>query len=87
MIAAPQPAGYASIAAFLAHYRALESSPELDADERRILAAMRAQLDSLESDERAALQSPAADSTAGRRRDRALRKLRRELLARGTLSG
>ncbi|HVA78069.1 MAG TPA: hypothetical protein VNF27_09245 [Candidatus Binataceae bacterium] len=87
MSAAPHPIGYASIAAFLAHYRALEASRELADGERRTLAEMRAMLDSLETDERAALESAAADSSAERRRDRVLRKLRRELLERGVISG
>lgn len=87
MSAAPQPPAYASLAAFVAHYHALRSSPNLTNGERQILAEMRALLDSLPSEDRTALDSNAADSAAERRRERALRKLRRELLERRIISG
>jgi len=87
MSAAPQPIAYASLAAFVAHYSALRSSPALSDAERRILAEIRALLDSLPSEERAALESDPADSAAARHRDRALRRLHRELFGRGMISG
>ncbi|MGH7778458.1 MAG: hypothetical protein ACREQR_01340 [Candidatus Binataceae bacterium] len=87
MSAAPPPISYASIAAFLAHYRSLNSSRELSGAERRILTEMRAPLDWLESGERAALESDADDSAARRHRERAMRKLSRELISRGIISG
>ncbi|MGC1677508.1 MAG: hypothetical protein WA740_08240 [Candidatus Binataceae bacterium] len=87
MSAAPKSIAYASLAAFVAHYRALRSSPTLTDGERGILAEMRALLDSLSSEDRAALESDVADSAAERRRERALRKLHHELLERGKISG
>lgn len=87
MSAAPKSIAYASLAGFVAHYRALRSSPTLADGEQRVFAEMRALLDSLSSEDRAALESDAANSTAERRRDRALRKLHRELLERGIISG
>ena len=87
MSAARQSLTYASLAAFVAHYRALQSSRTLGDGERRILAEMRTLLDLLPSEDRAALDSDAADSAAERRRERALRKLHRELLERGIISG
>jgi hypothetical protein len=87
MSAAPQPLAYASLAAFVAHYRALQSSPALADGERRTLAEMRVLLDSLPSEDRAALDSDAVGSVAERRRERALRKLHRQLVERGIISG
>jgi hypothetical protein len=78
---------YGSLAAFVAHYRALRSSPTLGDSDQKILAEMRSLLDSLPSEDRAALESDAVDSAAERRRERALRKLHRELLERGIISG
>ncbi|MHB8381946.1 MAG: hypothetical protein ACYDC3_06345 [Candidatus Binataceae bacterium] len=86
MSAAPRPLAYASITAFMAYYRALRSAPVLSGIEQRVLAQMTALLDSLPSEDRAALDSDAADSAAERRRERALRKLGRELLGRGIIS-
>ena len=86
MSAAQRQIAYASIAAMLAHYRALESARELSADERETLAALRALLDSLQPGDRAALESDATDSAAERHRDRAQRALAREAIARGFVS-
>ena len=79
---------YSSLAAFTAHYRALRSSKEFTEDERARLAEMNQALDTLGADLRAVLDSEAAgDRAALRRRERAERKLRRELMARGMLTG
>ena len=79
---------YSSLAAFVAHYCALRSSKEFTEDERARLAGMNEALDTLGADLRAVLDSqPAGDRAALRRRERAERKLRRELIARGMLSG
>lgn len=78
---------YGSLAAFVAHYRALRSSPMLGDVDGKILAEMRLLLDSLSSEDRAALESNAGDSAVERHRERALRKLHRELLERGIISG
>ena len=79
---------YSSLAAFAAHYRALRSSKEFTEDERARLAEMNQALDSLGADLRAVLDSqPAGDRAALRRRERAERMLRRELMARGILTG
>ncbi|MFZ0889068.1 MAG: hypothetical protein WA005_11490 [Candidatus Binataceae bacterium] len=79
---------YSSLAAFAAHYRALRSSKEFTEDERARLAEMNEALDTLGADIRAVLDSEAAgDGAAMRRRERAERKLRRELIARGMLTG
>jgi hypothetical protein len=87
MSAAPQLIAYASLAAFVAHYRALRSSPALSDGERKTLTEMRALLDSLPSEDRTALDSDAADSAAERRRERGLRTLHRALFKRGMISG
>lgn len=87
MSGAPQPIAYTSLVAFVAHYRALRSLSALSDGERRLLTQMCALLDSLPSEDRAALESDPADSAAERRRDRALRQLHRKLFDRGTISG
>jgi hypothetical protein len=89
MTAAPQremPA-YASLAAFLAHYRALASASRRSPEEERILAALERELEVLPAEERAALDSASDAPAAGRRRERAELHLRRELLARGAIAG
>lgn len=79
---------YSSLAAFAAHYRALKSNMECTEDERARLAEINKVLDALAPDLRDVLDcEPAADSAALRRRERAERILRRELIARGVLSG
>jgi hypothetical protein len=78
---------YSSLAAFLAHYRALKSSAGYSEDKNRLLAAMETAIGALSPEERAALESGAADGTARRHRERAELKLSRELAARGMLAG
>jgi hypothetical protein len=80
-------APYSSLAAFLAHYRALVSASSRTSDEDRLLAELSAAIATLSPEQRAALNS--SDSTAGARRsrERAELHLRRELVARGIVSG
>jgi hypothetical protein len=78
---------YASLAAFLAHYRALAAARSRTADEDRMLAAMRKYLGTLAPEERAALDSHADTPAARRHRERACLHLRRELIARGAIAG
>ncbi len=78
------PPRYSSLAAFLAHYRMLARADKLTADEKARLAEMTVLLEVLEPAQREALQSQAGGEV-GRHRERALRRLRRELTARGTL--
>jgi len=79
---------YSSLAAFLAHYRALESSHNLSPNERSLLAEMENLIDSTGPEARALLDSDRANDAAGaRRRERTERALRRALLERGALTG
>jgi hypothetical protein len=78
---------YSSFAAFRAHYRALKSARALADGERAQLAEIKVLLDAIGGEVRAALEAGAATGADARRRERAARKLRRELLARGILSG
>lgn len=78
---------YASLAAFLAHYRALAAAPARSADEERTLDAMRRLLDAIPAEDRAALDSAGDTPAARRHRERAELHLRRELIARGALAG
>jgi hypothetical protein len=78
---------YASLAAFLAHYRALAAARSRSEQEDRVLAAMRKHLDTIPADERSALDSEADTPAARRHRERAETRLRRELIARGALAG
>jgi hypothetical protein len=82
-----QFAAYASLAAFLAHFRALAAASSRSAEEDRMLAAMRKYVDAIAPDERAALDSDAGTPAARRRRERAELHLRRELIARGAIAG
>ncbi len=85
MSAAPHRIAYTSIAAMLAHRRALEASRDLKTDERAALSAIRAILDSLDSADRAAVESDAVDPAAERHRQRALRALARAAKMRGAI--
>jgi hypothetical protein len=78
---------YASLAAFLAHYRALAGASSRSTAEDRMLAAMRKYLDAIAPDERAALDSDPGTPAARRHRERAELHLRRELIARGAIAG
>ncbi len=78
---------YSSLAAFLAHYRALKCASSPDANDTEHLARLSALVDILSPDERAALESDAVDSVTRRHRQRAELKLRRELIARAIVAG
>jgi hypothetical protein len=80
---------YSSLAAFLAHYETLRklSPAAIGAEDRNLLAAFEQLLALLRPAERAALIADSGDSAAARHRERALLRLRRELLARGAIDG
>ena len=82
---------YSSLAAFVAHYRALKSARDPAAEDRLLLAEIEKLIASIGPDVRAALDSDAAGGelagARARHRERAERRLRRELLARGVLTG
>jgi hypothetical protein len=77
---------YSSLAAFLAHYRALESAASRTSDEDQIFSEMSAAIGTLTPEDRAALDSSAAAGSARRDRERAELHLKRELIARAILS-
>jgi hypothetical protein len=78
---------YSSLAAFLAHYRALKSDAALSADDEKLFAEMSAVIATLAPEARAALDSTEDSASPRRHRDRAELQLRRELGARGILAG
>jgi hypothetical protein len=90
---------YSSMAAFVAHYRALSEAarangtPPLSADERQTLAAMQPLVETLTAEERALVladpgcKDPRHISAEARRRERTELKLRRLLLAQRVLRG
>lgn len=78
---------YSSLAAFLAHLRALESSTARSAAEERQLAEMRSALDALRPALRASLDADSSEPAARRHRERAELALARELRARGWMHG
>jgi hypothetical protein len=78
---------YGSLAAFMAHYRALCAAHSRTADEDRSLSAMRKFIGALPPDGHAALETDDASPAARRHRERAEMRLRRELIARGALAG
>jgi hypothetical protein len=83
---------YASLAAFVAHWRALKHAPanSLSPDERARAEEMDSIVTSLRPEERSALTMPAGEQIAGalrRHRERAELNLARELRARGLLAG
>jgi hypothetical protein len=78
---------YSSLAAFLAHYRALASASPRTSDEDRIFVQMTAAIAILSPEQRAALDSSDSTASARRSRERAELHLRRELVARGIVSG
>jgi hypothetical protein len=77
---------YSSLAAFLAHYRALKSDATRSANDEQLFAEMSAAIATLAAELRAALDS--TDDTGGARRHRARAELqlRRELAARGIVA-
>jgi hypothetical protein len=78
---------YSSLAAFLAHYRALKSDASRNADDDRLLAEMSKMVATLAPEAHAALDSTDDTACARRHRDRAELQLRRELAARGIVAG
>ena len=89
-----KPGAYASLAAFLAHWRALKhaSAGALTADELARRAEMDEIIAALRPEERAALEAANTDDgsagagAARRHRERAELRLARELRARGLLA-
>lgn len=78
---------YASLAAFLAHRYALARAREKTAaSESTALAEMNQAVQEILGDEGKFLDQEPADSAARRHRDRAEARLRRELIARGTIA-
>jgi len=86
-MAAMKSPPYSSLAAFLAHYRALASGASRTTDEDRLFAEMTAAIAILSPEQRAALDSSDSTASARRSRERAELHLRRELVARGIVSG
>ena len=78
---------YSSLAAFLAHYRALKSDASRSADDERLFVEMSAVIATLAAESRAALDSSEDTASAKRLRERAELQLRRELVARGIVAG
>jgi alkylhydroperoxidase family enzyme len=78
---------YSSLAAFLAHYRALKSDASRSADDDQLLSEMSAVIATLSPEARAALDSTEDSASARRHRERAELQLRRELVARGIVAG
>jgi hypothetical protein len=78
---------YTSLAAFLAHYRALASASSRTSDEDQLLAEMSAAIATLSLEQRVALDSSDSTASARRSRERAELHLRRELVTRGIVSG
>ena len=86
-MAAMKSAPYSSLAAFLAHYRALATASSRTADENRLFEELSAAVATLSSELRAALDSSDSTASARRIRERAELHLRRELVAREIVSG
>jgi hypothetical protein len=78
---------YSSLAAFLAHYRALASLSSRTNDEDQLFTELSAAIATLTPAQRAALDSSDSTASARRSRERAELHLRRELVARGIVSG
>jgi hypothetical protein len=78
---------YSSLAAFLAHYRALKSDSSRGADDQQVFVEMSAAIATLAAESRAAIDSIEDNAGAKRHRDRAELRLRRQLVARGILAG
>jgi hypothetical protein len=78
---------YSSLAAFLAHYRAIKSDAHRSADDDQLFAEMSAVIATPAPEARAALDSTEDSAGARRHRERAELQLRRELVARGIVAG
>ena len=79
---------YSSLAAFLAHWRALQREQRTNPAPANspVLEEMNRVVRGILGEEDRYLQEEPADSAARRHRDRAEARLRRELFARGTIS-
>ena len=77
---------YSSLAAFLAHYRALQKAASRTSEDDQLFSEMSAAIGTLSSEDRAALDSSAASGSGRRNRERAELHLKRELTARAILS-
>ena len=79
---------YSSLAAYLAHWRALqrEQGTNLAPANSPVLEEMNRVVQGILGEQARYLQEEPADSAARRHRDRAQARLRRELIARGTIS-
>jgi hypothetical protein len=78
---------YSSLAAFLAHYRALRDGASSEPPERELLAKMEDIVGGLHPADRAALLNDGNDPATMRRRQRAERSLRPLLAGQGILQG
>jgi len=78
---------YSSLAAFLAHYRALRDAATLSAEERERLSDLSKLVESIGARDLEALNSDSDAPAARRHRERAEVKLQRELLARDAIAG
>jgi hypothetical protein len=78
---------YSSLAAFLAHYHALNAVPSRSPDDEKLFAEMSLAIATLAPEAIAALDSTDDTGIARRHRERAQLQLRRELAARGILAG
>jgi hypothetical protein len=79
---------YSSLAAYLAHWRALQREQQKNPapPKSSVLEQMNRVVQEILGAETRYLQEESADSAARRHRDRAEARLRRELIARGTVS-
>jgi hypothetical protein len=77
---------YSSLAAFLAHHRALTTASSRSPDDEQLFAEMSAAFATLAPEARAALNSTDDTGSARRHRERAQLQLRRELVARGIIA-
>ena len=80
--------GYSSLAGYLAHWRALQREQEKNPAPSRspALEEMNRVVREILGEETLYLQEEPADSAARRHSDRAEARLRRELIARGTIT-
>ena len=80
--------GYSSLAGYLAHWRALQREQQKNstAPKSPVLEEMNRVVQEILGEESRYLQEDPADSAARRHRDRTEARLRRELIARGTIS-
>ena len=80
-------AQYSSIVAYLAHWRALQHQATSSKNRAPLLEEMNQAIAQILGENSELLGYESADSSARRHRERAEVKLRRELIARGIISG